>query len=188
VTVLEAAQLGVGWLALGAALSGMLAAKRSRWSWAGAGLMASVWLAVTQSAGLGVVLAAGILAAEVVEGPGTTIEPEFSRLTRHLALVLAALIAAVVVLVRLARVDAAEAPYVFPVLATGVVALVALFAGTERAEIHRAARVLLVTAAVGWSVATQGSEPAAVVALALALPLVGLSGRLRDQPMVEPER
>jgi hypothetical protein len=185
-TLLEAAQLGLGWLALGAALSGMLSAGASRRSWALAGLMASAWLAVTHSVLLGLVLALGIVAAELVDGPGLAIEAEFSRLTRHLAVAVAALLAAVVVLVRLAHVDASQAPFVFPVLATGIVALVAFFAGTEQAEIHRAARLLMVTAAVGWTIATLGNEPAAVVAVAVALPLVGLSGRLRD-PVGEPE-
>jgi hypothetical protein len=185
--LLEAAQLGLGWLALGAALAGMLSARASRWSWAVAGLMASTWLAVTHSPLLGLVLALGIAAAELVEGPGLAIEAEFSRLTRHLGIAIAALLAAVVVLVRLARVDAAQAPFVFPVLASGFVALLAFFAGTEQAEIHRAARLLMVTAAVGWTIATLGSEPAAVVAVAVALPLVGLSGRLRDHPLGEPE-
>jgi hypothetical protein len=186
-TLVQAAQLALGWLALGAALAGMLSSRTSRWSWAASGLLAAAWLAVTQSAGLGMVLATGIMAAEAVAGPGLPIEPEFSRLTRHLALAAAALLAAVVVLVRLARVDAAQAPYLFPVLATGLVALIAHFAGTEQAETHRAARLLLVTAAVGWTVATVGGEPAVVVAVAVALPLVGLSGRLGDNLVGEPE-
>ena len=75
----------------------------------------------------------------------------------------------------------------FPVFATGFVALVAFFASAEQAEIHRAARLLMVTAAVGWTIATLGTEPAAVVAVAVTLPLVGLSGRLRDHPVGEPE-
>src|SRR5205807_52927 len=140
----------------------------------------AAWLAVTQAAELGAVLAVGTLAALAFEGPEPGVEAEFSRLTRHLALTVAALVAAVVVLVRLAHVDGAQAPYVFPLVATGLLALVALFASDEQVEIHRAARLLLVTAAVGWTIATLGSEPAAMVAVAAALPLVTLSGRLRD--------
>ena len=131
---------------------------------------------------LAAVLAIGILAALAVEGPELDIEPDFARLTRHLSLTLAALAAAVVVLVRLAHVDAQLGPRVFPLLATGTVTLVALFAAAEQAEIHRAARLLLVMAAVGWTIATLGSEPATVVAAAAALPLLGLTGRMRDQP------
>lgn len=183
--LLAVAQLGLGWLALGAAVVGLISATASRRSWAVAGLLATAWLAVTQSAWLGLVLGAGILAAVAVEGPAPAIETEFSRLTRQLGIAVAALLAAVLVLVRLARVDPAQAPYMFPLLATGVIALVAFFSGTEQTEMHRAARLLLVTAAVGWTIATLGREPDVVVAVAVALPLLGLSSRLRDHPVGE---
>jgi hypothetical protein len=179
-TPLEGVQLSLAWLSLLAAVTGMLSAAASRLPWAASAMLLSAWLAVTQSAELGTVLATGTLAGLAVERSALVIKPEFSRLTRHLALTVAALVAAVVVLVRLAHVDAAQAPYVFPVVATGLLALVALFAASEQAEINRAVRLLLVAAAASWTVATQGGEPAAVVAVAAALPLVALSGRPRD--------
>ena len=178
-TLQDGAQLGFAWLALAAAVTSLLSLTASRLFSVAAALLLSAWLAVTQAVELGAVLATGTVAAMAVEGPELGIEPEFSRLTRHLALTVAALVAAVVVLVRLAHVDATQAPFVFPVLATGLLALVALFAAGEQVEINRAARLLLVTAAVGWTVATMGSEPAAAVAVAAALPLLALIGRQR---------
>ncbi len=88
-----------------------------------------------------------------------------------------ALVAAVIVLARFAQVDASQAPYAFPVLAIGTVSLIALFAAGEPAEAQRAARLLLVVAATGWTVSTAGGQPAVAVAAAVALPILAMAFR-----------
>jgi hypothetical protein len=184
-TAVEIAQLALGWPALVVVITAVISPRLSRWCWAAAALLACAWLAVTQSAPLAIALAAGTLAAVTAEGGGEVTKPEFNRLTRHLALVLGALAATVVVLVRLGHVDPLQAPVVFPVVAIAVISLVVMFAAVEAAEIHRSARLLLLMAAVGWTVATTGSQPAAVVAAALVLPLIALTGRSTSDAAAE---
>lgn len=176
-TALEIAQLALGWLALVALVPAVISPRLSRWCWAAAALLACAWLAVTQSAPLAVALATGTLLAVAAEGGGEITKPEFTLLTRHLALLVGALAATVVVLVRLAHVDPLQAPVVFPVVAIAMISLAVMFAAVEPAEIHRAARLLLLMAGVGWTVASTGSQPVAVVAAAVVLPLIALTGR-----------
>jgi hypothetical protein len=178
-TAVQAAELALSWLALLAATAAMLSPRVSRWSWGAAGLLFSAWLALMAPLGIGAAVAAGGLIAVFLEGDGELAEPDFTRVTRCLGLLLAGFAAAVVVMVRVAQVNPGDGPYVFPALATGIVALTALFAAVEQAEIHRAARLLLVMAAVGWTIATAGTQPAAAIVAGAALPLLALTGRLR---------
>jgi hypothetical protein len=179
-TLVEIAQLALGWVALGAVVIAAILAPLSRWLWSAAAVLACAWLAVTQSAPLAVALGTGTLLAIVAEGSSETIEPEFNRLTRSLALVLGALLATVVVLVRLAHVDPLQAPVVFPVVAIAGISLTRVFAGDDQAEINRPARLVLLMAAIGWTVATTGSQPAPVLLAAVVLPLLALAGRSRS--------
>jgi hypothetical protein len=176
-TTVEVAQLVLGWLALLAVAAAVIWPRLSRWCWAAAALLGCAWLAVTQSAPLALALAVATLLGVAAEGAGETIVPEFNRLTRCLGLLVGALLATVVVLVRLAHVDAMQAPVVFPVVAIAVISLVILFAALDPAEMYRAARLLLLMAAVGWTVATTGSQPASVLMTSAVLPLLGLMGR-----------
>jgi hypothetical protein len=184
-TTVEIGQLVLGWAALITLVLAVIWPRRARWCWAGAALTVCAWLAVTQSAPLALALAAGTVLALVAEGPGEIVPPEFNRLTRHLGLLVGALVATVVVLVRLAHVDPLQAPIVFPVVAVAVISLVVLFAATEPAETHRAARMLLLMAAAGWTVATTGGQPMPVLLAAAVLPLLAMAGRSGDNELAE---
>ena len=177
-TAAQAAELALSWLALLAAIAAVLSPQVSRWSWGAAGLLFSAWLALMAPVGIGAALAAGSLIGLFLEGDGELAEPDFTRLTRRLGLLLAGFAAAVVVMVRVAQVDPGDTPYVFPALATGIVALIALTAAVGQAEIQRGARLLLVLAAVGWTIATAGTQPAAAILAGAVLPLLALTGRL----------
>jgi hypothetical protein len=128
--------------------------------------------------GIGATLAGGGLLALLLEGESELAEPDFTSLTRRLGLMLAGCAAAVLLMVRVAEVGSGEAPYVFPALAAATVALIVLTTATEAAEIQRAARLLLVLAAAGWTVATGGTQPTAAILAAAALPLLALAGSL----------
>jgi hypothetical protein len=183
-TAAQVAGVALSWLALVAAVVAVLSPQVSRWLWSGACLLFAAWLALIAPPGLAAALAVGSLIAVLSEREDEPAGPDFALVTRRLSLLVAGLLAAVVLMVRVAQVEPGDAPYVFPPLAAGIVALIALVAATEQAEIQRAARLLLVLAAVGWTVATAGSEPAAVIVAALALPLLALSGKLN--PSTEP--
>jgi hypothetical protein len=196
-TFSQAAELALSWLALLAATAAVLSPRVSPWSWGVAGLLFSAWLALMAPPGIGAVVAAGALVALFLEGHVELAELDFTSVTRRLGLLLAGFAVAAVLMVRVAEVDPGDAPYVFPALATGIVALIVLLAATDEAEIHRAARLLLVLATVGWTVATAGTQPAAAIIAAAALPLLALTGRLgrpteletpaRPETPVEPE-
>jgi hypothetical protein len=177
-TAVHAAELTASWLGLLAAVAAVVSPTISRWSWGAAGLLFSTWLVFIASPGIGAVVATGALLALLLDGEGELAAHDFSRVTRRVGMLLVGLAAAVVLLVRVAEVDPGDAPHVFPVVAAAVMALIALLTAVEPAEINRAARLLLVLAAAGWTVATAGTEPAAAVAAAVALPLLGLTGRL----------
>jgi hypothetical protein len=130
------------------------------------------------SPGIAAALAAGGLVAVLLEGESELAKPDFTSLTRRLGLMLAGCAAAVVLMVRVAEVGSGEAPFVFPALAAATVALIVFATATEAAEIHRAARLLLMLAAAGWTVATAGTQPVAAIVAAAALPLLALVGSL----------
>jgi len=178
VTAAQATELALSWLALLAAIAALLSPRVSRWSWGAAGLLDSASLALMASPGIGLSLAAGCLIAMFVEADGGLAQLDFALVTRRLGLLLAGILVAVVVMVRGAQVNAADAPHVFPMLAAGMVALIALLAAVENAEIHRAARLLLVLAAVAWTIATGGTEPAVAIVAGAAMPVLALTGRL----------
>jgi hypothetical protein len=185
-TVVEVAQLTLGWIALVATATAVISVHISRWCWAVAALLACAWLAVTQSAPLALALVTGAVLAVAAERAGETQEPEFNRLTRDLGLLVAAVVATVVALVRLAHVDPLQAPVVFPVVAIAVISLVQVYAAVDAAATNRAARLLLLMAAAGWTVATTGSQPAPVLLAAVVLPLLSLTGRSRRHASGEP--
>lgn len=173
----HAGQLTLAWLALATTLTAVLSRRASRRAWVGAALLLSGWLLISEPPLSGTALAVGTLAGAALEGNSPLSAPDFARVTRRLGLLAVALVAGVVVLARFAQVDASQAPYAFPVLADGMVSLVALFAAGEPAEAQRAARLLLAVAAAGWTVATAGSQPAVAVAAAVALPILALAFR-----------
>lgn len=176
-TPVHLGELTLAWGGIAAAMTAMLSRRASRAAWAAAALLLSAWLGLSQPPMLGAALAVGAVAGLAFEGNPPLSEPDFARVTRRLGLLAAALVAAVILLARFGQVEASQAPYAFPVLAAGMVALVAVFASAEPAEVDRAARTLLVVAAVGWTVATAGSQPAVVIAVAIALPVVAIAGR-----------
>ena len=174
-TASHAGELALAWLALASTLTAVLSRRASRRGWAGAALLLSGWLVISESVVLGSALALGTVVGLGLEGNPQLSAPDFARVTRRLGLLAVAVVSAVVVLARFAPVEASQAPYAFPVLATGLVSLIALFAAAEPAEAQRAARLLLVVAATGWTVATGGGQPAAALAAAVALPILAVA-------------
>ncbi|HXA41429.1 MAG TPA: hypothetical protein VNV65_00800 [Candidatus Solibacter sp.] len=174
-TASQAGELSLAWLALAATLTAVLSRRASRRGWAGAALLLSGWLAISESPALGSALAVATVAGLVLEGDPPLSAPDFARVTRRLGLLAVAVVAAVVVLARFAQVEASQAPYAFPLVALGMVSLIALFAASEPAEAQRAARLLLAVAVAAWTVATGGSQPAVALAAAAALPTLAVA-------------
>jgi hypothetical protein len=181
-SAVHAGQLTLAWLALAATLTALLSRRASRRAWVGAALLLSGWLVISQSVLSGTALGLGTLAGIALEGNPPLSAPDFARVTRRLGLLAVALVAAVVVLVRFAQVDAAQAPYAFPVLAIGMVSLIAFFAAGEPVEAQRASRLLLVVAVDGWTVATGGSQPVVALAAAVTLPILAMTFRPAGSP------
>ena len=181
-TAAQVAELALSWLALLAAVAAVLSPRLSRLAWGASGLLFALWLTLMAPPGLGSVLAVGVLAAIFLEGEGELAQPDFARTTRRLGLLVAGIAAAVLLMVRVAEVDPGDAPYVFPPLAGSIVSLTALYAAVEPAEIHRAARLLLVLAAVGWTIASGGTQAAPTVLAAVALPVLAVAAKVTSSP------
>src|SRR5258708_23415571 len=81
-TAPKAGDLSLAWLALAATLTAVLSRRASRRGWAGAALLLSGWLAISESPLLGSALAVATLAAPGLEGDPPLSPPHFARVTR----------------------------------------------------------------------------------------------------------
>ncbi|HEV1998547.1 MAG TPA: hypothetical protein VGR61_10510 [Candidatus Dormibacteraeota bacterium] len=134
----------------------------ARWAWAAAAIAVAAWAALESGLLGGAPLVAGVVVATAVERGDAPAAPGFSDMLARLAVLGGAILASVLMTVRVLVVDLVDGVQVLILLAVGSAAILYLLVHGGPVEEARAARLALVVAAAGWVAA---GHPAAVVGL-----------------------
>jgi hypothetical protein len=176
------AQAAALWMALLVATASGLSPRTGRWGWWLASLVLLVWLAMAGWPGPALVLALGATVAQLVDRRQPAGMAGFTGLLRSVAAVLLGYAGASYILVRLVHAEFGLAQKAFPALAIGLIAGAVLALAEGDRERLRAARLLVVLAAIAWTVVGgTAQEPTAWIAAAW-LPLLAGAGRRRLVP------
>ena len=170
------------WFALLWATASGLIPRLGRWGWWVAELLLLLWLALEGQPILALALAAGASVALVIDRRGAATSPDFTGLLRSVMAVVLGYAGAGVALVRLLHAEVALAIKAFPALATAMIAVAVVMLAEGDREQLRAARLLVVLAAIAWSVAAGPDQVGLAIVAAAWLPLLAGAGRLRLNP------
>lgn len=146
----------------------------ARWAWGAAAICLALWTALAVGLAEGAVLGLGAAAALAVESPLAPRVSGFNNLVGRLATLAAAVVASLVILVRVFLLDAVDSHQVLVLFAIGLAAVLYLLVRDGPAEESRAARVALLAAAAGWGAAGHAglavplASAALIVVMALA--------------------
>jgi hypothetical protein len=167
------------WAALLAAIAGTLAPRTLGVAWSLAPLLLATWLGLTGTPLPALALAAGVTTAVFVDrrepGPGA----EFGATIRALAAVALGLGGAIYLLVRIVHAELVLVTAALPGLAAGLIALAVVALATDDLEQLRAARLVLVAAAVALFAGVPSADPWTAALVGLGLPLLAVAGRMR---------
>lgn len=177
--VTRLAETLVLWSTFLATVAAAAAPRLGRWPWWLAMVMAAAWLGLAGYPVVALALALGATAAAAIEGGESAGDLDSTGLLPSLLAIAVGLGGAALTLARVIHAEPALGYQAFPALAASLIAVAVLALAARDKEQLRAARFLLVMAAVVWTVAGgSGAQEVAVVSAAW-LPVLAGADRLR---------
>ena len=157
-----------------ATIAALLYPPLARWAWPAAAAAVGVWAAIASGISAGAPLLLGVALATALDRGDAPARSAFNTVVARIAALAGAVLAALLVTVRVLFIDLVSGFQPFTLMAIGLAAVLYMLAHSGPVEESRAARLALVTAGAGWAAAGHPgfTVPVAVAALLTIMALV----------------